>query len=180
MRWPRSSHCSSCFCCTCFVCHCDAHLPSCPSPAAPFLPVQGVPLHKALLHHPPPALSSETQGSYIELHKNTTLWLMHSANRFLPLSSRDPPGEVGWEDKLRTANLLAGSLSFVLVYSSISVFLRMSCSGSRGIGGGGEAEGVEGLGVWGQDSICTGSWLGSGTCTCRHRTAGVAPDPGCF
>lgn len=37
-----------------------------------------------------------------------------------------------------------------------------------------------GVGGWGQDSICTGSLLGSGTCTCRHHTAGVGPDPGCF
>lgn len=39
-------------------------------PPPPLLPEQGVNLHKAypLLHHPPPALSCETQASYIELH----------------------------------------------------------------------------------------------------------------
>lgn len=112
--------------------------------------------------------------------KNTTLQLMHSANRLLPLSSISPTSRDGQAlrrggvERVNSGRHPCWQAAFLLlVYFSFLVFLWISCPGR---GGGGVAKGWRGRG---EDSTCTGSWLGSGTCTCRHRTAGVWPGPGC-
>lgn len=116
--------------------------------------------------------------------KNTTLQLMHSANRLLSLSSISPTSADGQAlrrggvERVNSGQHPCWQAAFLLlVYFSFLVFLGISCPGRRG---GGVAEGQGGrVWGWGEDSTCTGSWSGSGTCTCRHRTAGVGPGPGC-
>lgn len=84
--------------------------------------------------------------------KNTTLQLMHSANRLLPLSSISSTSGDG--QALRRGGVErvnsgqhppAGRQPFFFrVYFSFLVFLRISCPGR---GGGGAAEGWKGSGV---------------------------------
>lgn len=149
------------------------------------LPEQRVNLHKAYLcfniHHQRSAVRH--RKATLDYMKNTTLPLMHSANRLLPLSSISPTTRDGqaWR-RSGVERVNSGkhpcwqAACLLLVYFSFLVFLGISCLGR---GGGGVAEGWMGLRGQGEESTCTGSWSGSGTCTCRHHTAGVGPGPGC-
>lgn len=111
---------------------------------------------------------------------------MHSANSApLPtLSSISPEtgrrwGEAahaGWTPDSTPADRQPLFLKCMLQFGFFLSFWKSPALGEGGRCG----WGAEGSGFRGQESICTGSLSDSGTCTCRRRTAGVGPDPGCF
>lgn len=123
-------------------------------------------------------LSCETHESYIGLHEehNTlnecTVHIGFSLFSSVSLTSRNEPA---LRERITPESAPRWQLLFYY-FGCKRLVLSLNLQAWRS--GDGVAEN-ERRRLWGEESTCKGSWLGSDTCTCRRRRADDVPDPGC-